>query len=152
LALRSFKEEAVIDLLFLLIAGDLVVFKVTATNTGNIELLTVAITDDRFPPVPFDSATAAAACGGSGVTLQPGERVECNVTYTITQPELNAGSFVHVANASGGLSSWVPGAAGCCSYQSNQVTATGYIPVPVLDLNFTNNISKLYAPGESGIA
>ena len=76
-------------------AGDPVSYAFTATNTGNVTLTDVTVTDDRGIAV-----TCAVWPGATGVLL-PGETVNCTATYTLSLADLNAGVVDNTATASG---------------------------------------------------
>jgi uncharacterized repeat protein (TIGR01451 family) len=80
------------------VVGDLVTFTIRATNTGNVTLSGVAITD----PMPGLSAlvhdwSGAAAEG----VLAPGESVTATATYALTQADLDAGRVANTASVVG---------------------------------------------------
>ena len=58
------------------------------TNTGNVTLDPVTVTDPMPGLSPIDC--------GSVTALNPGEFVTCNATYTTTQADVNAGSITNV--------------------------------------------------------
>ncbi len=65
--------------------GDVITYTFKAVNTGDVTLTDVTITD----PLP---GLSALDCGDPGqpATLQPGERLECTATYTITAADVVA--------------------------------------------------------------
>jgi uncharacterized repeat protein (TIGR01451 family) len=71
--------------------GDTITYHFTATNTGNVTLTGVTITD----PLPGLSALVYTWPGTPGVLL-PGQLVTATATYQLTQADLDAG---HLANA-----------------------------------------------------
>ncbi len=72
-------------------AGDVIKYSVVATNTGNVTLSGVTVTD------PLGGGTLA-----SGVTLLPGASDTLTASHTLTQADMDAGtSFVDTATASG---------------------------------------------------
>ena len=75
--------------------GDVLHFEVTATNTGNVTLRGVSVTD----PAPGDG-TFDLDCAGLPATLAPGASGTCAASYTVTQADLDAGRVVNRARAS----------------------------------------------------
>ncbi|NMC46405.1 MAG: class F sortase [Chloroflexi bacterium] len=67
-------------------------FKVTATNTGNVTLTNVSITDPEL--------TAKTCNVSEPAVLAPGEKLECTGTYAILQADLDRGYFTNVASTS----------------------------------------------------
>ena len=74
-------------------AGDTVEFTITVTNTGNVTLSPVRVTDELV-------GWSGRVCGGDD-SLAPGESTTCTVTHTITQAEVDAGSVTNAATATG---------------------------------------------------
>ena len=72
-------------------AGDRVPYTFTATNTGDVVLAGVRITDPKLD--------AAAVC--SPTTLAPGATATCTGVHTLTQAEVTAGSVTNTATATG---------------------------------------------------
>jgi hypothetical protein len=70
--------------------GDRVDYEYRVTNTGNVRIHTLSVTDDRI---------ASIACPAT--ILAPGDSTTCSGTYTITQADLNAGLVTNHANATG---------------------------------------------------
>src|SRR5262249_22264631 len=69
--------------------GQVVKYTLTATNTGNITLTPV--------PLTADPLLGCSACPPAiPATLAPGASVVCTGTHTITQGDLDAGSFKDV--------------------------------------------------------
>jgi uncharacterized repeat protein (TIGR01451 family) len=73
-------------------AGDTITYTFEITNTGNVTLTGVDL-DDAL--VAFTNAT----CGAT--TLAPGAKTTCNVDYTLTQADVDAGSVSNSAHACG---------------------------------------------------
>ena len=69
--------------------GDVITYSVTVTNTGNVTITNIAVTDPL---------TGLEEMIGS---LAPGESVPFTTTYTITQADMDAGSFENTASAVG---------------------------------------------------
>jgi uncharacterized repeat protein (TIGR01451 family) len=76
--------------------GDVIIYKFTIKNTGNVPLTGVAVND----PMVGLSALTYAWPGAAG-TLLPGETVTATATYAITQADINAGEVANTATASG---------------------------------------------------
>ncbi|MFF9564460.1 beta strand repeat-containing protein [Leifsonia sp. NPDC014704] len=76
--------------------GDTVTYTFVATNTGNVTLTGVGITD----PLPGLSALSFTWPGTPG-TLAPGQGVTATATYTLTQADIDAGRLSNTADAVG---------------------------------------------------
>ena len=77
-------------------AGDTVAYSFVVTNTGNVDLTGITVTDTTFtgtgtPPVISCPVT----------TLAPGAQTTCTATYTVTQADVNAGAVTNTATATG---------------------------------------------------
>lgn len=70
-----------------------VAYTVVATNTGNVALTNVTVTD---PLLGED-----LACPTAPATLAPGESMTCTGTYGVTQGDLDAGEISNTATATG---------------------------------------------------
>jgi uncharacterized repeat protein (TIGR01451 family) len=69
--------------------GQVVTYTIVATNDGNVTLAAVTVTD---PKVSGLSCTPA-----NGSSLAPGASMTCTATHTITQADLDAGSYLNTA-------------------------------------------------------
>jgi uncharacterized repeat protein (TIGR01451 family) len=78
--------------------GDVIHYTITATNNGNVTLASVTVTDAQVSDL---SCTPA-----NGSSLAPGASITCTASHTITQADLDAGSFYNQACVDDG-----PGAA-----------------------------------------
>ena len=72
--------------------GQAVAYSFLVTNTGNVTLTGVVVTD----PLP---RLSAVSCSVS--TLAPSASTTCSATYTATQADLDAGSIANTATATG---------------------------------------------------
>ncbi|WP_367714544.1 hypothetical protein AB2N04_11000 [Nitratireductor sp. GISD-1A_MAKvit] len=72
--------------------GEVIDYTFTVTNTGNVTLTDVAVTDDK-----------ATISGSPIASVEPGVSDSTSVTgvYTVTQEDINAGSVDNVATATG---------------------------------------------------
>ena len=78
-------------------AGDMVTWTVTVKNTGNVTLSDVSVTDE------LSGAALVAPCAFAApiASLAPNASVFCDVSYSVTQADVNAGSVRNAATASG---------------------------------------------------
>ncbi len=74
-------------------AGEVITYTFTVTNTGNVTLSNVSVSD----PLPGLSAISPASVG----SLASGASATFTATYTITQSDLDAGSVDNTATATG---------------------------------------------------
>lgn len=73
--------------------GRVLSFTVTATNTGNVTLTNVVVTDTN--------ATISSCSPSAPATLAPGAAMTCTATHATTQADLDSGSVQNVASTSG---------------------------------------------------
>ena len=72
-------------------AGDSIDYTLTATNTGNVTLTGVTVTDPKLGALVCAPAQPA--------TLLPGEHITCTGSYTLTQADLNTGQVQNTGTA-----------------------------------------------------
>jgi len=70
--------------------GDIVSYDYTVTNTGNVTISGIAVSDDRI---------AVVACPLT--VLTPGEKTICTADYVVTQADIDAGSVTNNATVTG---------------------------------------------------
>lgn len=70
--------------------GSVLTYTVTATNTGNVTLQNVVVTDDLITPTGGTTPCAAVAPGGNCTLVG---------TYTVTQADVDAGEIINSATA-----------------------------------------------------
>lgn len=75
-------------------AGDTVAYSFEVTNTGNVTLDAVGVTESAFSGT---GTTPVATCPGG--SLAPDDVVTCTAAYTITQSDMDAGSVDNTAVA-----------------------------------------------------
>jgi hypothetical protein len=87
--------------------GEVIEYTITATNTGDITLLSVLISDEhvglyghRYMIIHLDESVTYDVTNGEA-TLLPGEKLVMVANYTITQEDLNNRNVHNVANAKG---------------------------------------------------
>jgi uncharacterized repeat protein (TIGR01451 family) len=89
-----------------LIAGDPVVFTLTAVNTGNVSLSDITLSD-TFTRADGTAITCAAPVlvdpAVAGDPLLPTESRVWTLSYTLTQPDIDAGGLANTATVAGTL-------------------------------------------------
>ncbi len=71
-------------------AGSTILYTFVVTNTGNVTLTTVGVSDPKVGPVTCPVAT-----------LAPGASTTCTKSYTLTQADVDAGTVNNTATATG---------------------------------------------------
>ena len=89
--------------------GDVVTYTLVVTNVGNVTLENIQVTDSNATPSSLSAGT-----------LSPGSSTTLTVTHTITQSDMNNGTFTNVATAS-------------TTFNGNSVTAVSDDPNDVTD-------------------
>jgi DNA/RNA endonuclease YhcR with UshA esterase domain len=70
-------------------AGDTIAYSFLVTNTGNVTVTGIAVSDPKIGPV---------SCPGT--VLPPGASMTCTGRYTLTQADLDAGTVANIATVS----------------------------------------------------
>ncbi len=99
------------------VAGDVIHYTIVVTNTGNVTLTGVTVSDPN----------TILACSGAPYTLAPGGRATCTATHTITVADMNNGSYSNRASVTG----YDP-LMNSISETSNEVTVTLINSPPVI--------------------
>ena len=94
--------------------GQLIDYTIVGTNTGNVPLTNVAITDTKVPSL--------TCVPGSPVSLSPGQSITCTGVYPATAADLTAGKVVNIATGVGTPPSGPP------------VSSVGTATVPVVPI------------------
>ena len=89
--------------------GQTVTYHFTVTNTGNVGLTAVHVTDTQEPPAGGlasgptcqSLSSPTGTCSGSSTSLVPGQVATFTATYVVTQADLNNGSINDSATATG---------------------------------------------------
>src|SRR6185436_12825071 len=73
--------------------GDKISYTLTATNSGNVPLTGVSISDPKLGPLNCTPTQPA--------TLAPGDTLVCTGSYTLTQGDINSGKVDNAATVDG---------------------------------------------------
>ncbi|MDO5494793.1 MAG: hypothetical protein Q4G64_03685, partial [bacterium] len=73
-----------------------ITYTFTVTNTGNVDLVDVTVTDERLGLVGTDAIVIGDLAVGASVTVPEG-----GVGYTVTQDDVNAGNILNTATVTG---------------------------------------------------
>jgi uncharacterized repeat protein (TIGR01451 family) len=84
--------------------GDVIHYSITATNDGNTTIAAVTITDAN--------AVLGTCTPANGSSRTPGQSITCSATHTITQADIDAGSYLNTACVDDGVGTG--GAAQAC--------------------------------------
>ena len=79
-------------------AGQTITYSFLVTNTGNVTLNDVAVTETDFSGT---GDLSAIACPAGAASLAPGASVTCTATYVVTQADVDAGSVTNAATGTG---------------------------------------------------
>ena len=77
-------------------AGQTITYTYTVTNTGNVTLANVILTDDKI-----DEASQPTMADCNVAALDPGDSTECTASYIVTATDFASGSITNVATAAG---------------------------------------------------
>ena len=72
--------------------GDMILYDITVTNTGNVTVTGVTVSDPNADP-------GSVSCPQTD--LEPGESMTCTAKRTLTQADIDAGSYSNTATANG---------------------------------------------------
>src|SRR5690606_31672602 len=87
-------------------AGDEITYTFEVTNTGNVTLTDVGLSEIAFSgtgdyELPADAVFVPAPGGSAAGTLVPGETATYTLTYTLTQDDIDAGELTNSTLATG---------------------------------------------------
>ncbi|MEO8273270.1 MAG: DUF11 domain-containing protein, partial [Chloroflexota bacterium] len=80
--------------------GESITYTITVTNTGNVTLTNVAVTDSLAIGLDCDAVTAGNQT--TGFTIPVGGHITCTASHAVTQADLDAGSYLNTACADDG--------------------------------------------------
>ncbi|MFK0242996.1 hypothetical protein ACIQTX_19235 [Microbacterium sp. NPDC090281] len=122
-------------------AGQVVDYSFVATNTGNVTLTDVTVTETEFT----GSGTAPVpVCPAGAAELAPGTQVICTATYTVTQADVDAGSISNAATATG-----VPPGGGTPPVSPPSVVEVPELPAPALTVVKTTDTQAVTRAGQA---
>ena len=88
-----------------ILAGDTITYTFLVTNTGDVALDAVGVTDPLpgLGPITCDATTTLGAlfAGNSTGSLDAGDAVECTALYTVDQTDIDAGQVDNTATVTG---------------------------------------------------
>ncbi len=119
------------------VAGDVVTYTFTATNTGSVSIDNANVTD------PMGGLSVLSCTPTQGSTLAANAKITCTATYTVTQADVDAGHIDNTATIDGSDPS------------NNPVTATGNATVTTnasTDATFTKTVSPATGLGAGDTA
>ncbi|GAB3583179.1 hypothetical protein GCM10027406_27240 [Leifsonia lichenia] len=121
------------------VVGEVVVYTITATNTGNVTLTDVTVADPLVGITPL-----IAAWPGTPGTLAPGESVTVTTSYAITQADIDSGHIANSATVVGSPPTGPPVA------PPPATTETPLTPGPALTFTKAADTSALSTPPGAG--
>src|SRR5262249_1691036 len=97
--------------------GDVLHYNIVATNTGNVTLPAVTITDQ--------GAVLGTCTPANGSSLAPGATMTCTATHAVTQADIDAGSYRNTACVDDGPG----GAAQACDHVDVPPTQSPHLAI-----------------------
>jgi uncharacterized repeat protein (TIGR01451 family) len=119
-------------------AGQQLTYHYLVTNTGDVTVTNVGITEGTFTG---SGTLSGITCPST--TLAPTAQVDCTATYTLTQDDIDGGSVSNTATATGAG----PGGAPVSSQPST--VSTPAIAAPALTLTKSASTTTVTAPGDN---
>ncbi len=80
--------------------GDIISYTFTVTNTGNVTLTNVLITDELVNDLQYLTINGVAYAGGL-ITLGPSDVLVAQATYAVQQKDIDAGEVLNIASVKG---------------------------------------------------
>ncbi|MFA7488528.1 MAG: hypothetical protein WCY72_10660, partial [Lysobacteraceae bacterium] len=115
-------------------AGDVIEYSLVATNTGDVTLSNVSITDA--------GATLGACTPSQPATLAPGDALTCAASYQVLPADVESGEYINAASASGT-------APDNTQVIDNDTVTTPVAQAPALDLVKTVTSTGPYSAGDA---
>jgi uncharacterized repeat protein (TIGR01451 family) len=121
------------------VVGQTVHYSFLVTNTGNVSLHGIGITEGAFTG---SGTLSPIACPGTPASLPPGASVTCTANYVVTQHDVDAGAVTNTAVA---VALPPTGPSATSGESSVQVTASAH---PALTLSKSASPSFVIAAGQ----
>ena len=125
-------------------AGNTVTYRFQVTNTGNVALTAVAVTETAFSGT---GTMGVIACGptniaNGSVNLAIGDTITCAATYVVTQADVDSGIVTNTATASG-----TPPVGSPVTSPPSNATVTA-VPGPMVAVVKATNTTAVTAVGQ----
>ena len=118
--------------------GDTIEYSFEVKNVGNVTLTNVSVTDPLITAAPNNGTIN---CPTGVASMNPGDTVTCTATYTLTQPDIDAGMVGNMASATGTPPASVPP---LDAPVANSTNAVDISPSP--GLSVSKSVAALSAP------
>jgi uncharacterized repeat protein (TIGR01451 family) len=118
--------------------GQVIPYTFTYRNVGSVWINTIAVSDPKVTGVSCPAPPAATTAN-----LDPAEQVVCTANYTVTQADIDAGSIINTATATGTPQ------AGSLGPVTDTNTIPGPVATPSIDLVKTATPSPFGAVGST---
>ena len=103
--------------------GQVLTYGIGVTNTGNVNLTNVVVTDPNADLGSLVCASPFEAAPVGGVSLSAGQNISCTASHTVTAADLTSGTITNIAYASGSTGT------GTVSGQSSNVVTTAALRI-----------------------
>ncbi|MCM3778694.1 DUF7507 domain-containing protein [Microbacterium hydrocarbonoxydans] len=121
--------------------GQAVTYSFVVTNTGNVALADVEVTDTGFTGT---GTLSPVVCPAGAANLAPAASVTCTATYTVTQDDVDAGSITNSATATGTPPQGPPPVS-----PPSEVTIPSVDPAPALTIVKSSDVETIDEAGET---
>jgi uncharacterized repeat protein (TIGR01451 family) len=123
------------------VVGQTVNYSFLVTNTGNVPLANVTVTEGAFTGT---GAMSAVTCPSAAASVAVGAQVTCTASYVVTQADFDAGSLTNSATATGTPTAGSPPTSG-----PSRVTIPSDGLEPAISLVKTASPTTVAAPGDT---
>ncbi|WP_341955810.1 LPXTG cell wall anchor domain-containing protein [Microbacterium sp. LWH13-1.2] len=123
-------------------AGETITYSFLVTNTGNVTLNDVTVTEPDFSGT---GELSAITCPAGAASLAPGADVTCTATYVVTQADVDAGEISNTASATG----TPPNPLTPPPVTPSNEVVVEVPPAPALEIDKTANPTTITAAGQT---